>query len=54
MALIKITRNCQITIPSEIRKKMGVKERDYLDIEIENGKIVLKKNRKNRKKKEND
>ncbi len=43
MGLTKVTRNYQITIPSEVRKKLGINVGDVLIVEVENGKIVLKK-----------
>ncbi|WP_099209227.1 AbrB/MazE/SpoVT family DNA-binding domain-containing protein [Thermococcus henrietii] len=43
MSLTKVTRNYQITIPSEIRKKLGIKVGDILLVEVEDGKVVLKK-----------
>ena len=43
MELTKVTRNYQITIPSEVRKKLGINVGDVLIVEVENGKIVLKK-----------
>ena len=43
MGLTKVTRNYQITIPSDIRKKLGIKVGDILLVEVEDGKVVLKK-----------
>ncbi len=43
MSLTKVTRNYQITIPSEIRKKLGIKVGDVLIVDVEDGKIVIKK-----------
>ena len=43
MILIKVTRNYQITIPSEIRKRLNIKEGEYLRVEVEGDKIVLTK-----------
>ncbi|WP_297090575.1 AbrB/MazE/SpoVT family DNA-binding domain-containing protein [Thermococcus sp.] len=43
MGITKVTRNYQITIPSDIRKKLGIKVGDVLVIEIEDGKAVIKK-----------
>ncbi len=43
MGITKVTRNYQITIPSDIRKKLGIKVGDVLIIEIEDGKAVIKK-----------
>lgn len=33
MAKVKVTRNYQVTIPESVRKKLGVKEGDYVSIE---------------------
>jgi AbrB family looped-hinge helix DNA binding protein len=37
----KITRNGQVTLPSSIRKKLGVDEGDIVEIEIVNDTVVL-------------
>ncbi|MBS7653395.1 MAG: AbrB/MazE/SpoVT family DNA-binding domain-containing protein [Candidatus Bathyarchaeia archaeon] len=36
MAKVKVTRNYQITIPREIRRKMGIEEGSYVSIEAVN------------------
>ena len=41
--LTKVTRNYQITIPSEIRKKLNIKEGEYLEVSLEEDAVVLKK-----------
>ena len=43
MRLTKVTRNYQITIPSDVRKKLGIKVGDVLVVDVEDGKVVLKK-----------
>jgi len=43
MGITKVTRNYQITIPSDVRKKLGIKVGDVLLVDVEDGKIVLKK-----------
>ena len=43
MGLTKVTRNYQITIPSDVRKKLGIKVGDVLVVDVEDGKVVLKK-----------
>lgn len=30
-----MTRNYQVTIPKEIREKVGLREGDYLDVEVD-------------------
>ncbi|RLI61842.1 MAG: AbrB family transcriptional regulator [Candidatus Asgardarchaeum californiense] len=43
MVVTKITRNNQITLPAEIRRKLGVKEGDYIEIVEKDGMIILRK-----------
>lgn len=33
MSLVKVVRNGQVTIPKELREKLGIKEGDYLEVE---------------------
>ena len=33
MAKMKVTRNYQVTIPQEVRKKLGIEEGDYVSID---------------------
>ena len=49
MSVVKVTRNYQITIPAEIRNKLGIKEGDYLRVDIEDDKIVIIKLEQRRK-----
>jgi len=41
---VKVTRNFQVTIPSEIREKLGIKEGDYVEVTLDesNGTIIIK------------
>jgi len=41
MSLVQVREKAQITIPSKIRKALGIKEGDYLEVEVEGNKIVL-------------
>ncbi|HMK95156.1 MAG TPA: AbrB/MazE/SpoVT family DNA-binding domain-containing protein [Candidatus Limnocylindrales bacterium] len=41
MSKIKVGKHGRITIPAEIRKKLGIKEGDISEIKAENGKIIL-------------
>lgn len=34
MAKVKVTRNYQITIPREIRRRMGIEEGSYVSVEM--------------------
>jgi len=34
LAKVKVTRNYQVTIPEDVRKKLGIEEGDYVSIEI--------------------
>ncbi len=49
MPIRKLTRNFQLTIPAEIRKSLDLDIGDYVEIEKEDDKIVLKKVKKERK-----
>jgi len=42
MALMKIRKNYQITIPRNLRNKFNLAEGDYVEMETRNGTIVLK------------
>jgi len=39
--LVQVREKAQITLPSKIRKALGIKEGDYLEAEVEGNKIVL-------------
>jgi len=41
MSLIQIREKAQITIPNRIRKELGIKKGDYLEIVREDDKIVI-------------
>ena len=41
MPLVQVREKVQITIPSKIRKTIGIKQGDYLEAEVEDNKIVL-------------
>jgi len=41
MSLIQVREKAQITIPSRIRKELGIKKGDYLEIVKEDDKIVI-------------
>jgi len=41
MILIQVREKAQITIPSRIRKELGIKKGDYLEIIKEDDKIVI-------------
>jgi len=47
--IVKVTRNYQVTIPAEIRNKLGIKEGDYLKVDLEGNKIVIVKLEQKRK-----
>ena len=40
-SLIKMTRSGQITLPAEVRKVLALKEGDYLEADVIDGKIQL-------------
>jgi len=41
MPLVQVREKAQITLPSKVRKALGIKEGDYLEVEVEDNKIVL-------------
>jgi len=41
MSLVQVREKAQITIPSRIRKALGIKEGDYLEAEVEDNKIIF-------------
>jgi len=49
MSITKVTRNYQITIPAEIRKALGIREGELLEVNIEGDRIVLRRFRRERK-----
>jgi AbrB family looped-hinge helix DNA binding protein len=42
MALMKIRKNYQVTIPRDLRDRFNLSEGDYVEVETRNGTIVLK------------
>jgi len=40
---VKVTRNYQVTIPAEIRRVLGIKEGDLLEVRLEGERIVIEK-----------
>jgi AbrB family looped-hinge helix DNA binding protein len=42
MALVKMIRNGQITLPAEARKALRLKEGDYLEAEVVDGEVRLR------------
>jgi len=49
MSITKVTRNYQITIPADIRKALGIREGELLEVQLEGDKIVLHRLRRERK-----
>ena len=43
MVVVKVTRNYQITIPAGIRERIGIREGDYVEVEVEGEKIVIRR-----------
>jgi AbrB family looped-hinge helix DNA binding protein len=42
MALVKVKQNYQITLPNSLRKNFNIAVGDYMEVEKQNGDIVLK------------
>jgi len=50
MARVKVTRSYQVTIPKEIRERIGLNEGDYLEVEVDDeGRIIMSKSRRERR-----
>ena len=50
MPRVKVTRNFQVTIPAEVRAKLGIKEGDLMEVYTDDkGRIVMEKVKKRRK-----
>lgn len=43
MAIVRVTRNSQITIPKEVREKVGIKEGDRVEVTVEGDRVVIRK-----------
>jgi AbrB family looped-hinge helix DNA binding protein len=43
MEIVKVTRKGQVTLPQEIRKKLGVSEGDYLAVGSERNYILMRR-----------
>ncbi|KUO88338.1 MAG: AbrB family transcriptional regulator [Thermoproteus sp. JCHS_4] len=43
MAVVRVTRNYQITIPAEVRRRLGIKVGDRVLVEVEGDRIVIRK-----------
>ncbi|WP_258083746.1 AbrB/MazE/SpoVT family DNA-binding domain-containing protein [Thermococcus thermotolerans] len=43
MPITKVTRNYQITIPAEVRKALGIREGEYLTVELRGNEVVIRK-----------
>lgn len=42
MALVKLLRGGLLTVPAEVRKRLKLKDGDYLDLQIEDGTLTLR------------
>jgi len=40
--LIQVRKKSQVTLPQSVRQELGIKEGDYLDVQVRDGEIVLK------------
>lgn len=50
MTRVKVTRNYQVTIPAEIRSKIGLKEGEEVEIHLdESGRILIERIKTRRK-----
>lgn len=50
MSRVKVTRSYQVTLPKDVRDRVGIQVGDYLEVYIdEHGRIVMEKVKKVRK-----
>ncbi len=42
MPLVKVIRNGQITLPKQLRNKLGIEEGDLLEVKLDNAGITIK------------
>jgi AbrB family looped-hinge helix DNA binding protein len=42
MALVRVRGKYQVTIPKEVRRKLGLRVGDYLEVEVQGSTILLK------------
>ena len=40
--LIQVRKKAQLTLPLSVRKKLGVEEGDFMDVQVMDGEIVMK------------
>ena len=40
---VKVTRNFQVTVPAEIRRTLGINQGDWLELDAESDKIIVRK-----------
>ena len=43
MAVVKVTRNNQVTIPKKIARKLGISEGDFVEIFVRGDELVIRK-----------
>ncbi len=43
MVVVRVTRNYQVTIPAEVRRRLGIKAGDRVVVEVEGDRIVIRK-----------
>lgn len=40
--LVQLRKKAQLTLPQSVRRKLGLEEGDFLDVQVRSGEIVLK------------
>jgi AbrB family looped-hinge helix DNA binding protein len=40
--LIQVRRKSQVTLPASVRKKLGIEEGDYMDVQVRGGEVVMR------------
>ena len=39
--VVKVTRKYQVTLPKEVREKLGIRIGDFLKVKVEDNKVIL-------------
>jgi len=42
MAIVKVKKNFQITIPNSLRKKLSIVEGEYMEVEDKDGELIMR------------
>ena len=40
--LVQVRRKAQVTLPLSVRRKLGIEEGDYMDVQVRDGEVVMR------------